>query len=422
MERVTKKSFLVTTILMPVLMIVLMFAPALLMNLNLSDVKRIAVIDDSGMIADKLENTERAVFIQAGMSPDSIASDRDYDGYLVIGKDVISNPSDASLYTRDAGSMELERAIADDISAAIEDVRLKAYNIENLQQILDEVHADVPLPTYRLGEEEASSSSSTISFIIGLFMSLILYMFLIMYGQMVMTSIIEEKNNRVLELIVTSVKPQQLMMGKIIGTGFVAVTQIVIWAVLLTAISALVVPLVLSPELAGEVAAFNSNTLNPATATADMGLIQAMSLLGNPSYIMTIFIYLLLFLVGGFLLYASLYAAIGSAVDNVQDGSQLQTVVIVPIILSLIVSTSIANNPNSELAVWLSMIPFTSPMVMMTRIPYGIPTWETVTSLVILYASFLLLVWLAAKIYRVGIFMHGKKPSVKDLVRWARYK
>lgn len=424
MERVTKKSFLVTTILMPVLMIAMMFAPALLMNLNLSEAKRIAVIDSSGVVAGHLDDTDLAKFITADLNVDSISSDRDYDGYLIIGSDIVSNPADASLYTRDAGTMELERSIADNISSIIEEIRLKAYNIENIQQILDEVHADVPLPTYRLGETdgETSASSSEISFVIGLFMSLILYMFLLMYGQMVMTSIIEEKNNRVLELIVTSVKPQQLMMGKIIGTGLVAVTQIVIWALLLTVMSALVLPLILSPELAGEVAAFNAQTLDPSTATANIGMIQAMSLLGDPTYIMTIFLYLLLFLVGGFLLYSSLYAAIGSAVDNVQDGSQLQTFIIVPIILSLIFSTSIANNPNSELATWLSMIPFTSPMVMMTRIPYGIPAWETVTSLVILYASFVLMVWIAAKIYRVGIFMHGKKPSVKDLIRWARYK
>ena len=171
-----------------------------------------------------------------------------------------------------------------------------------------------------------------------------------------------------------------------------------------------------------EVTAFNTGSLNAATAQNDIETLQAISILSNVGYIVNIIIYLILFLIGGFLFYAALNAAIGSAVDNVQDASQLQSIVMVPIILGLVMSMSVVSDPNSTLSTILSMIPFTSPMTMMTRIPFGIPTWEIITSLVILYASFIGMVWIASKIYRVGIFMYGKKPSIKELIKWINYK
>lgn len=424
LERVKKKSFIITTILMPVLMLVMMCLPALLMNVNLSDARQIGVIDPSGMIAPSLESNDRAAFTRLDISPDSIYSQPDYDGFLIIGRDIIDNPSGSvTLYTREAGSMELERSICDNIERIIEQERLKAMNQADVREILDSVKADVSISTYRLGANDTTTgTSSAISYAIGLIMSIILYMFLLMYGQMVMTSIIEEKNNRVLELVVTSVKPTQLMMGKIIGVGLVAVTQLALWAAIMVSLSAFLMPMFLSPETAMEIAAYNTGTLDASQASIDAEGLQALSIIGNPGYIAGIFGYLLLFLLGGFLLYSALYAAIGSSVDNIQDGSQLQSFVIVPLLIGFLVSTTIAANPTSSLAVWMSMIPFTSPMVMMTRIPFGIPVWEIVVSLVILYLSFLAAVWFAAKVYRVGIFMHGKKPTVKQLIQWARYK
>ncbi len=408
---------------MPVLMLGMMCLPALLMNVNISDARRIGVIDNSGVIAPQLVDTDLAHYTRVDISPDSMYARTDYDGFVIINSDIVRNPSGVTLYTREASSMELEQSLNDNIADAIESERLKAIDMTNVRNILDSVRADVNMSTFRLTDEAGTSgTSSAISYAIGLIMSIVLYMFLLMYGQMVMTSIIEEKNNRVLELVVTSVKPTQLMMGKIIGVGLVAVTQLALWAVLMVVLSASVVPLFFSPEIAGEIAAYNSGSLDAATASIDIEGLQALSIIGNPAYIAGIFGYLLLFLVGGFLLYAALYAAIGSSVDNIQDGSQLQSFVIIPLIVGFIVSTTIAANPTSSLAVWLSMIPFTSPMVMMTRIPFGIPTWEIIVSLILLYLSFIAVVWFAAKVYRVGIFMHGKKPTVKQLIQWARYK
>lgn len=423
-ERVAKKSFIVTTILMPVLMLALMVAPALIMNLSTPDERTIAVIDESGIVLPNLvENQPDYLVLAPTAEPlDSAIRSERYNGVLVIGADVAANPK-ATLYMHDATSVELEGLLTSQIGDAVRDYRLKSYNIDNIQQILDESEADVNLSTIRVDDEgEGESTSSFLSFGIGLFSTFILYMFLLMYGQMVMTSIIEEKSNRVLELVVSSVKPTQLMLGKILGVGLVAVVQIVIWALLLGAMSMVVMPMLVPDAVMSQVNALNAGTLDAASASVDMDMLQAISYFGSPAAILSLFGYLLLFLIGGFLFYASIFAAIGSAVDNIQDASQLQSFAVIPIILALIFSLTVAQEPNSSLAVWLSMIPFTSPMVMLCRIPFSIPAWEIATSLVILYVSFVVMAWISGKIYRVGIFMYGKKPNIKDLIRWARYK
>lgn len=426
MERVSKKSFILTTFLMPILMIGLMLAPALITIFNTPESRKIAVIDDSGIIAPMLQNSEEVEFVNTASTLDAAKADESIEGILVIGENVMTSPSDVSLYTRDASSMVLEQVVATQINMSIEQIRLaevqKVHNIDNLPEIIGGIHSNVALQTFRIDEESEQSSSSGLAFAIGMIMTMLLYIFLLLYGQLVMTSIIEEKNNRVLEIVVSSVKPAQLMMGKILGIGAVAVTQVLIWTALITAISAYALPAMLPADVMSEVSLLSSGQLSAADATNDIGLLQAIMQLGDVSYILMLFGYLLLFLIGGFLFFAAIYAAIGSAVDNIQDAGQLQSVVIVPIILGLIFSMSVVNEPNSTLATVLSMVPFTSPMVMMARIPFGIPTWEIITSLLVLYVSFLFMVWVSAKIYRVGIFMYGKKPSIKELLKWINYK
>ena len=424
MERVSKKSFIITTILMPIVMVALMLAPALIMMMSTTDTKTIAVIDDSGAIAQYLEGNEEVHFITPDQPRDSVMADDSLFGVLVIERGILTGNSAAKLYTNAAGSISIESNIKSQIENIIETEKLKAYNIENLDQILDDVRTPITLQTFRneQGKDESSSSSSAISYAIGVAMTFLLYMFLLLYGQMVMTSIIEEKNNRVLEIVVSSVRPQQLMMGKIIGIGLVAVTQILIWVILMTVISSIVLPALVPADMMSQASAFNAGTIDASTLNADPDLLHAISIFGNVGYILEIFGYLLLFLIGGFLFYSSIYAAIGSAVDNIQDAGQLQSVVVFPIIIGLIFAMTTATDPNSTMALVLSLVPFTSPMVMMVRIPFGIPSWEIITSLVLLYISFIFMVWIAAKIYRVGIFMYGKKPTVRELIRWASYK
>lgn len=407
-ERVKRKSFIISTILMPVFMVALMALPALIAIFSTPEEKKIAVIDDSGVVAKTLQNGDETRFVVVS---DAVLGDllenEDYYGVLAIGSDIVKNPSDVTLYTHAASSMQLENAIARQIKNTVEQIRLREYNIENLSEILAAVNADVRMQTFRIDSDETSETSSALSYFIGIIMSFMLYMFILLYGQMVMTSIIEEKNNRVLEIVVSSVRPTYLMLGKILGIGLVAITQILIWAAIIMSFSYWVMPSLIA---------------NIGAGAGDPELLAALGRLGDGSYMLTLFVYLLLFLIGGYLFYSSIYAAIGSAVDNIQDAGQLQSVVIFPIIIGIIFGMTAASDPTSTMSEWMSMIPFTSPMVMMARIPFGIPAWEIAVSLVILYASFFVMVWVAGKIYRVGIFMYGKKPSVKELIRWMRYK
>ena len=421
-ERVRKKSFLVTTILMPVLMLVLMAAPAMIMLFSKPDHNVIGIIDNTGKILPHLSGNELYEFVAVDGNPQSKVDNETIDGYLIIPSDILISPSPSlKLYMNGAIPLELQSSLATQINSVVENQKLLSYDIHNRPAIMDKVKTNVSISEVRLDKDEGESLESGVSYLIGIFMSFLLYMFILMYGQMVMTSIIEEKNNRVLEIVVSSVNPNQLMLGKIAGIGLVAVTQIIIWGVLMAFVSSLALPALMPEEAMSQITAMRAGTLD-MNQVEDFTTLNALNVLTNVGFIIKIFFWLILFLTGGFLLYAAMFAAVGSAVDNVQDASQLQSFILVPIIIAIIVSASIGNAPNSPLAVWLSMIPFTSPMVMMSRIPAGIDSWQPWVSVAILYASFLFMVWFAGKVYRIGIFMYGKKPNIKDLIKWAQYK
>ena len=426
-ERVRKKSFIITTILMPVLMIVLMIAPALIMEYSRGEQKTIAVIDDSGLVAPQLQSNEELRFEPTDLSTEEARrSLTDRFGVLYIGSDILENPSNVKLYANASSSLSIESNITGQIEDILEAEKLKAYHIDNLQQILDEVKTTVTLQTFRNDksqEAESQAQSSTVATAAGYILGFVLYMFLLIYGSMVMQSVIEEKNNRVLEVVVSSVRPFDLMLGKILGVALVAVVQVLIWGVLIFAVGAIVLPQLMPAEMMAGVQAMQQG-MPDAAAMGDMDpeMLQAVAAVTDTGYILKIFVCLLLFVFGGYLLYSAMFAAVGSAVDNVQDASQLQMPITLPIILALLMMLAVIKDPNSSLAFWFSIIPFTSPVVMMARIPYDIPLWEIVLSLVILYASFVAMVWFAGKIYRVGIFMYGKKPTFKELLKWVRYK
>lgn len=423
-ERVRKKSFIITTILMPVLMLLLMAAPALIMSFSQGDEKQIGVIDESTMIGSRLESDETILFETLDISLEEARRTRtDLFAVLYIAPDILENPKGVQLYANSSTSMTLEMEICAQIERILEAEKLKGYEIENLQAILNEIETSVSMQTFRNDksqEEVSEAQSSMVATVIGYILAFVLYMFLLIYGSMVMQSVIEEKNNRVLEVMVSSVKPFDLMMGKILGVGSVAVLQVVIWGVLILGMGTLVVPHLMPDEVMASATAIEQGaTLQ--NADLDPEMMQAIAAVTDVSYLLKIFVSMILFVFGGFLLYAAMFAAVGSAVDNVQDASQLQTPITVPIILGLLMMMAVINDPTSKLAFWFSVIPLTSPIVMMARIPYDIPTWEIVLSLVVLYASFVALVWCAAKIYRVGIFMYGKKPTLKELWKWMRY-
>lgn len=403
LSRVKRKSFIISTILMPIFMVGMMVAPVIIALTSTPENQLIAVIDDSGVVAKRLQNTEQVTFTPVTGELADFKANEDYDAILTINRDVVSSPKDAAtLYTRGAPSIQTESFVTSQLDNIVRDLRIRAYNIDNLDQILREVEPDINLATFRIDKEEEESTSSGLSYGLGMFTMFILYMFIILYGQMVMTSIIEEKNNRVLELVVSSTKPFDLMMGKILGICLVAVTQILIWAILLIAASMWLIPAI--------------------TGSNDPEITAVIGQLSNPMFLVNIFGFMVLFLIGGYMFYSTIYAAIGSAVDNIQDASQLSTLAVIPVILALVISMAVVQDPNSTLAFWASIIPFTSPMVMMARLPFGIPMWQEILSLVVLYAGFVGMIWVAAKIYRIGIFMYGKKPTIKDLIKWTRYK
>lgn len=416
MERARKKSFIVTTLLMPLFMIGMMVAPSLMMLYGGSEQKQVVVIDKTGFVAERMVSSEEVVFsTQNNLTKEEACqiynAESGIFGILYINEDV-SESGNVQFITNSSSSLMLEELIQSQLKNIIEREKLKVrYDIDNLDQMLADVATPITLNTFENNgtgnEEEMEITSAGINYILGIVLGMLLYMVIIIYGQMVLTSVVEEKSSRVLDVMVTSCSPFQLMMGKILGIATVALTQIAIWAVLVIAASKFLIPALFSADIA---------------ATSDMMLQGVMGTLGDTGYITMLFAYLALFILGGFLLYASLYAAAGSAVDSVQDGQQFNTIIMMPIILAMIVMMSVFNDPNSPIAFWASMIPFTSPVVMIARIPFGIPTWEIVVSLVVLYLSFVLTTWLSAKIYRIGIFMHGKRPSWAELGRWIKMK
>lgn len=420
-QRVRKKAFIFTTIFLPIVMLAIMFGPILLQSFDKEGPRTVYVVDDSGEVGPYLAVYGSLPYSTLNVPVDSAKRNVDYENILYLQQDILDSPAGAKLFVRGTPSIEMEMLIRDDLKQTIENVRLEQSGHAYVNDLLKSLEADVDLATVKLTDDGGEEHSDTlVSFLIGIIMAFILYMFIIIYGQMVMMGIIEEKNNRVLELIVTSVKPSQLMFGKIVGVGLVAVTQVLIWGALIAVFVQFILPAIAGPELGQQIDMLRNGV--PFEPTYSMELLQTMAIFTSLGYIFSVLGWLILFLVGGFMLYAAIYAAIGSAFETPQDASQMQVFVMVPVIVSLVMATNIGSNPDSALAMWLSMIPFTSPMIMMARIPAGVPTGEILLSLLLLYASVVLVVWFAAKIYRTGIFMYGKKPTLKEIIRWARYK
>ena len=428
-ERVMKKSFIISTILTPLLMVGIMVGTSFIMATNVGEAKRIAVVDRSGVIAPSLTSTDVIIYEPTDRTPEELRAESDEQmyGFLVIGEQIIDNPSDVSLYTYSTSTMDVESAIARDIEDVIEQNRLKTYDIENLPQIMAEVEADVTLRSYKLGaqDEDDKESSSVLAFGLAYVFGLMMYLFVMIYGSQVMQGVIEEKNSKVLEVMVATVRPYHLMMGKILGIASVAVLQFVIWIVIIFVGGSVVMQFLMPSELVESAAAISAGTADMAAmegAGVDLELATMLANATDIGFLVRFFGSFLLYFLGGYLLYAAMFAAVGSAVDNVQDAQQFQTPITMPIIIGFIVMIFAMNEPHAPLSVWCSMIPFTSPIVMMARLPFDVPMWELALSLAILAASFVFMVWAAAKIYRIGIFMHGRKPSYKELWQWIRMR
>lgn len=423
LRRVSKKSFILLTLFTPFLFAALVFVPLWLSTIKGDDVKNIAIIDSTGKYAQLFENNESYHFLHSDKTLDDYrqSGDKEVFAFLSITGDLLDNPKAATLYSEKQVPVELSRLVNQTLSKQLETEKLASFNIPNLQEIIKESKINFNVQTIKWSEDgQESASSATVASVIGMVFTFIIYMFIMMYGAMVMQGVMEEKTNRIIEVMISSVRPFDLMMGKIIGIGFVGLTQVFLWGIITTILVSVggfmfsggaEAALQANPQMG----MMDANALASSSGNDIMGIINSIN-------IAEIGISFLIYFIGGYMLYASIFAAIGSAVDNQEDTQQFMAPVTIFMIFALYAGIYSMENPDGPLAFWCSMIPFTSPIVMMVRIPFEIPLWEKLLSVALLYTSAIAIVWLSAKIYRVGILMYGKKPSIKEMVKWIKYK
>jgi len=425
LTRVRKRSFLIMTFLGPILMAAIYIIPIMLALHSSNEHMRIAVVDESHWFEDRFtDNKEHTFVLMPGQPIDSVKNlvkEKVFDMALYVPPTQLNIPSNAVIYSLKLVPMEVETYVSGVMQKEIEDQKLMASGVD--PAVVSAVKTDVNLQIMRIDENGNEKETFTkVQFALGIFLAMLVYMFIIFFGGQVMQGVAEEKTNRIIEVIISSVKPFQLMMGKIIGVSLVALTQFVLW-ILLTG--------VLYVGFSAAIGLSNPGMLSSGTVMTQE--ITANDIMGNESVqqIMqiaqsidfgTIIFCFIIFFVLGYLLYATLYAAIGSLVDNNTDSQQFSLPVTVPLMIAIISSFYIVNNPDSSLSVWLSMIPFTSPISMMVRIPFGVPIWQIVLSVLLLAGTFVFMTWFAAKIYRTGILMYGKKLSYKEIFKWLKYK
>jgi ABC-2 type transport system permease protein len=437
--RVRKKSFIIMTILAPLLMAGIIIVPTLLMMNQSGEFKKIAVIEDkSDLFKGVIKNTKDAefVYLENTKLEDLKKSfeTAGYYGILYISPEIINTPNAVQLISKQQPPIGLLQYIENSLKNEIERQKLLAYKIENLNEIMKNIETNVSIQTIKIDSTGAIKQTSTgIAMALAYILGFLMYMLVFIFGAQVMRGVIEEKTSRVVEVIISSVKPVQLMMGKIIGIALVGLTQFFIWIMLTIGIVTILKTTILQKTNLTEitqVAPQNMMTVNNGSTAGTAQTAEVSPQLAEFSKMFDsamnqpwglIIISFIFYFATGYLLYASVFAAIGSAVDNETETQQFMLPVTIPIILGLMVAIGTMRNPESSMSFWCSMIPFTSPIVMMARIPFGVPYWQIAVSMLIMIVTFALFVWMAAKVYRTGILMYGKKTSWKEMWKWLRY-
>lgn len=445
--RVRKKAFIIMTILGPLLFAALMIVPVWLTQLEDQEEKKIVVVEydrfgnpvtDSlmlfrGVFPDKDLLKFEYLGNLSELQVDALALESEYFGFLKIRHNVIASGQDVPIefIAKAQPSLGIESHITSSLAKDLQNRKLLTYNVP--YSVVKSLQTTVNLRTRTLDQEGFSDGDLTTKRrVVGYVCGLLIYMFIFFFGAQVMRGVVEEKTNRIIEVVITSVKPFQLMLGKIIGIGLVGLTQFVAWLILTLIIyqftgyvmlndklDALQEQENVSTELFEAQSAQPSTTIeNPKSEIDISGMLDNIQDI-NPPLVIGMFLF---YFIAGYLLYASMFAAIGSAADNETDTQQFMMPVTIPLILSIVVMANAISNPSGQLAFWFSMIPFTSPIIMMARIPFGVPTTQIIASMTILVASFILLTWMSGKIYRTGILMYGKKVNLKEIIRWMRYK
>lgn len=425
--RVRKKSFIIMTFLGPIFFALLMIVPIWLATYKgFSEEKVIEVIDESNWFGNLGENSDKIKFVYTKKNLEQAKKDfkerNDY-ALLYIPKLDINQPAGIKIFSSKNISVEVQSYIEKNVKKILEEKKLQDLGIA--QDFLKKIKPQVQIDTFYLGEKEQQNSSEVV-FIIGFVSALLIYMSVFLYGVQVMRGIIEEKQNRIVEVIISSVKPIQLMLGKIIGIALVGLTQFTLWIVLTILISTFTssyfqVDRFSNAQIGTTLNQMPSNGMSGGDMQKAMEINKVMNTLSTLNIPWILFCFLFYFL-GGYLLYSAMFAAVGSAADNETDSQQFTLPISLPLIIAFVVAQTIVKDPEGSLAFWLSMIPLTSPVIMMVRIPYGVPLWEILLSMTFLVIGFVTITWLAARIYRVGILMYGKKVKVKDLIKWLFYK
>lgn len=424
--RVMKKSFLLLTFLTPLLFAGMIVVPLWLSSIKDNTVKHIVVVDRTHLYNSVLKNNETYHFDFVDKPFEKVKAEnlrkdeKDFTALLFISDDLSHHPKAATLYSDKQVNLELKTYIAGLLNKYVEQQKIAAYNIPNLKEMVDKSRTDIDIDTIKWGDNgQDKKGSAELALAIGMITAFIIYIFIIIYGAQVMNGVVQEKTNRIVEVVISSVKPFQLMMGKIIGIALVGLTQFALWVILTFAISFIAGKFIGSGADISTLQQANDLSMQPAASTSNQ-LQQVFNLLHGFNFMEIISLFVLYFL-GGYLLYASLFAAVGSAVDSETDTQQFSLPLTLPIIFAIYAAIYSAQNPDGPLAFWCSMIPFTSPIVMMVRLPFDVPIWQILLSLIILVISFIASTWMAGKIYRTGILMYGKKASWKELWKWLHY-
>ncbi len=422
LAKVRNKSFIVMTFLSPLLFVGIAAFVGYLSSIK-SEVKTIAIHDASGLFAADFKNNEEYRYVNLSNTnlavvKDSVVSEQ-YEGVLVIPAAVKNgmHENQIQFLSNDSPSISFLSDMESVLSHRLTQLNFQKANLDTLA--IKKATADVSIGVAKATGESTVKGLNEMKIAIGGAFGYLIMMFIVIYGNMVMRSVIEEKTNRIIEIIISSVKPFQLMMGKIIGTSLAGVLQFIIWAIL--GFTFLTLSSVFFGTQATATPGLSPELMQTAQHEMSSSVFQYIQELWNLP-IATILISFVVYFIGGYFLYSSFYAAIGAAVDNETDSQQFLLPIIMPLILGVYIGFfTVMNDPNGTIATVFSMIPLTSPIVMLMRIPFGVPTWQIVLSMAILFATFFLVVWFAAKIYRIGILMYGKKPTWKELYRWLKY-
>lgn len=419
LSRVRKKSFILMTFLMPVILAALIFVPLWMSGIKDDKVKVVSIIDNTGKYAPLFEETDSYRFEAVNDTVKEYLHGENEEIYatLIIRSDLLQDPSALTLYSDKQVTSDLNRLIESTLNTFLRDEKIASYNIPNLKEIFEESKVEVVLNTIKVEKDGTETEvSSILAETVGILFTFIIYMFIFVYGGMVMQGVMEEKNNRIIEVMVSSVKPFDLMMGKIIGVGLVGLTQFLLWAILGTFLI-FFGGMIWSLGNASEVMQ-GMNEMQNVKAGALSEVLHLVSGVRLGEMVL----FFLIYFVGGYMLYASLFSAIGASVDSQEDTQQFMLPITALILFAFYAAIYSIQNPAGPLAFWTSMIPFTSPIVMMVRLPFDVPLWEKILSVAVLYVTFTLTVRFSAKIYRVGILMYGKKPGIKELIKWIKYK